>query len=175
MRGAKTIAGLGLIPIFLLGAACSHHGGGGGSPTSTDPNVPVISNLRASFGPRCTLPNNQGGTVEILAFEYADADGNVRGGTLENTTSGAVAGSITVTPPIPSPGIAISGTTSGTITITACLFFGGNDSVTEQVKITDASGKVSNQLALNVPRPNGAPELPRDADPAARKSIGLGR
>jgi hypothetical protein len=66
---------------------------GGSQPAAVDPNAPVITNLRASFGPRCTLQStNLPGTVETLAFEYADADGTVRGGTVENVVSAAVGG-----------------------------------------------------------------------------------
>jgi hypothetical protein len=175
MRGAKTVAGLGLIPVLLLGAACSHHGGGGGSPTATDPNTPVISNLRVSFSGSCTLPGGMPGTVETIAFDYADADGNLRGGVLESTASAAVGGSITLTPSIPSPGVVISGTTSGTITLTACLHFGGNSSVTEQVKVTDTTGKASNVLTLAIPRPAGLPLLPQGSDSTPRKSLEFGR
>ncbi|MGH7319310.1 MAG: hypothetical protein ACRELA_06750 [Candidatus Rokuibacteriota bacterium] len=175
MRGKRTLASVGFIPLLLLGTACGKSGGGGSSPTAADPNTPVITNLRVSFGARCTLPSNLPGTIETLAFEYTDADGNVRGGTLENTASAAVGGSITLTPPIPSPGVTITGTTSGTVTVTGCLHFGSNASVTEQVKVIDASGKASNVLKLEVPRPAGAPLLPRDADPASRKSLEFGR
>jgi hypothetical protein len=174
MRRTRAVAGLGLIPMLLLAAACGKHGGGGGgggSPVALDPNVPVIANLRVSMKGACTLPGNVPGGIEVLALDYTDADGNLRGGTLDDTTTAAVGGIMPFSAPIPSDGVTITGTTSGTITATFCTHFGSNSSITEQVKVTDASGKVSNELALNVPRPNGAPELPRDADPAARKSM----
>jgi hypothetical protein len=171
MRGARTLVSLGLLPTLLLVTACGKSGGGGGH-VSADPNAPVITNLRATFGPFCTMPGmNLPGIVEFVAFDYADADGNVRAGTLENITTAANGGSSTLTPPIPSPGVTITGTTSGTVTIAACLRFGSNDSVTEQVKVTDASGKASNQVSLRVPRPGGAPLLPQDSDPTLRKSL----
>jgi hypothetical protein len=107
-------------------------------------------------------------------MDYTDADGNLRGGTLGDTATAAVGGSLPVSVPIPSAAVAISGTTSGTITATFCTHFGSNSSFTELVTVTDTSGKVSNQLTLNVPRPNGAPLLPRDADPSARKSLEFG-
>jgi len=175
MRGKRTLASMGFIPLLLLGAACGKGGGGGSPPTAADLNAPVIGNLRVSFGSRCTLPGNVPGTVETLAFEYTDADGNVRGGTLENTTSAAAGGSMIFTPGIPSPGVAISGTTSGTITVTACLFFGSNSSVTEQVKVTDASGKASNVLSLEVPRPGGAPLLPHSDESGLGKRLEFGQ
>jgi hypothetical protein len=78
MRPARVWASLGVGSVLLLGTACGKSGGGG-SHTATDPNVPIITNLRVSFGPRCTMPGNITGTVELLAFDYADADGNVRG------------------------------------------------------------------------------------------------
>lgn len=172
MRVSRTLAGLGLLSVLLSVAACGGGGGGAGSPVTVDPNAPVITNLRANFGPRCTLPGvNLPGTIESLAFEYTDADGNVRGGTVENVVSAAQGDPITLTPVIPSPGLTTTGTTSGTITITGCLRYGGNSSVTEQVKVTDASGKASNMLTIEVPRPGGAPLLPRDTDTAPGKSL----
>src|SRR5262249_25845827 len=170
MRGGKTVVGLGLIPMLFLGAACSKHGGGGGTPlTPTDVKFPMIANLPAAFGAACTLPGDVPGLIELLAFDYTDADGNLRGGTLNDTTTAAVGGTLPFSSPIPSPAVAITGTTSGTITGSFCTHFGSNSNITEQVTVTDASGKVSNELTLNVPRPNGAPLLPRDADPSLRK------
>lgn len=81
-------------------------------------------------------------------------------------------GRCTLSGGLPGTGIAITGSpTSGTITLTSCFRFGSNDTVSEQVKVTDVSGKVSNELRIDVPRPGGAPLLPRDADPAIRKSL----
>jgi hypothetical protein len=73
---------------------------------------------------------------------------------------------------IPSPGVAISGTTAGTITVTTCVVFGANSRFTEQVKVTDASGKVSNVLTLEVARPGGVPLLPH-SDPTPSGAWGL--
>jgi len=173
MRGKRNLASMGFIPLLLLGTACSKSGGG--SHTAVDPNAPIITNLRASFGGGCILPGNVHGTIETIAFDYADADGNLRGGSLESTATAAVGGSVTLRGAIPSPGIGISGTTSGTITVTACLFFGSNSSVSERVKVTDASGKTSNELSIVVARPGGAPLLPRDADIPARKALEFGQ
>jgi hypothetical protein len=163
MRRTRTLTSLGLFPLLLLGAACSKDGGGGGgSPAvATDPNAPVIVNLRVAFGAGCTLPNNLRGTIETLAFEYADADGNLRGGALVNRTSAAIGPPSTITAALPSPGVAMSGTSAGTITIAGCLAFGSNSSVSEQVQVTDTSGKTSNVLSLEVTRPAGAPLLPQ--------------
>ncbi|HEY7602556.1 MAG TPA: hypothetical protein VIB60_08630 [Methylomirabilota bacterium] len=175
MRASKTVRCIGLVVVLVGFAACggngNGNGNGGASSSATDPNAPVLTNLRATFGSRCTLPGNAPGTTEVLAFEYADADGNVRGGTLENTTSGVAGGSITFSPGIPSPGVQISGTTAGTITFAACLRFGSTAAVTEQVKVIDASGKASNVLIIEVRHPGGGVPLHRrDADPDFRKS-----
>jgi hypothetical protein len=172
----RAIRSLGLLPVLLLGVACSKGGGGGGgggspSLTATDPNVPVITNLRVSFGASCVLRNQVRGTIENVSFDYVDADGNLRGGVVDNRTSAPIGGQITVSLPLPSPGVTMTGTTSGTITISACLFFGGNASISEEVRVTDVSGKTSNVLSLEVARPAGLPLLPQGADPAARKSL----
>lgn len=171
MRRKRTLASISVIPLLLLGTACGKSGGGGSSPTAVDANAPVIANLRVTFGARCTLPSGAPGTIESLAFDYTDADGNVRGGTVENTATAAVGGSVTLSGAIPSPGVTLTGSTSGTISLRFCTHFGSNASITEQVKITDASGKGSNVLALDVARPGGAPLLPQNADPALRKSL----
>jgi hypothetical protein len=158
---------VGLLLAMGLAAGC----GGGGGGSSTDPNAPVIVNPRVSFGATCTLTSGQGGTIEVLSFDYTDADGNTSGGTLETTAAAVAGGPIVITAPIPSPGVTITGTTSGTISVSFCLAFGGNASVTEQMRIADASGKISNTLTIEVVRPSGALLLPKDGDPALRKSL----
>jgi hypothetical protein len=130
----------------------------------------VIANLRVAFGARCTV-SNETGTIETLALDHADANGDTRGGTVENITTASAGGSITLTGAIPSPGVTVTGSTSGTISLRFCTRFGSNASITEQVRIADASGKASNVLTLEVARPGGAPLLPRDADPDLRKSL----
>lgn len=170
MRRARALARLGIIPLLFVVTACGKSGGG--SPAAVDPNAPVISNLRASFGSRCTLRSGLPGTIETLAFDFTDADGNVRGGTLEDSTTPDGGSPIVLTSAIPAPGVAITGTTSGTITVTFCVHFGGTVRFAEQVKIIDASGKASNVLGVDLTSPAGAPLLPRDADPAFRKSLG---
>ena len=176
MRGGRKVVGLGLIPMLFLGAACSKHGGGGGgggesSPTALDLNTPVITNLRVSFRGACMLPGDNPGLIEVLAMEYTDADGNLRGGTLDDAATATVGGTQPISSPIPSGAVTISGTTSGTITATFCTHFGDNANITERVKVTDTSGKVSNELALVVQKPGGAPLLPHGADLSLRKSM----
>jgi hypothetical protein len=158
---------VGLLLAMGLAAGC----GGGGGGSSTDPNAPVIVNPRVSFGATCTLTSGQGGTMEVLSFDYTDADGNTSGGTLETTAAAVAGGPIVITAPIPSPGVTITGTTSGTISATFCVFFGGNASATMQIRIADASGRISNTLTLEVVRPPGAPLLPNNGDPALRMAL----
>ena len=88
------------------------------------------------------------GVIEILVMDYTDNDSNLRGGPWATATA-AVGGSLPVSVPIPSAAVAISGTTSGTITATFCTF-GSNSGFTELVTVT-TPGKVSSQLTLNVP------------------------
>ncbi|HEX2501020.1 MAG TPA: hypothetical protein VHO73_06150 [Methylomirabilota bacterium] len=170
MRGTRTLASLGFLPLLLLGAACGKGGGGGSSPTVSDPTVPVIANLRFTLGGPCTIARtNTPGTEETLLVDYADADGNLRGGTMEVRGTAEVGGPITLQGAIPSAGVTISGTTSGTVAMGACLHFGSNASVTEEVRITDASGKASNVLTIGLPNPGGLPLLPRGAESPPRK------
>jgi hypothetical protein len=176
MIRTKTLTSLGLLPLLFLGAACGKDGGGGGRLPSapTDPNAPAIANLRVAFGASCMLPNNLLGTIETLAFDYVDADGNLRGGVLENKTSAAVGTPATITATLPSPGVTISGTSAGTISIAACLFFGSNGSISEQVRVTDTLGKASNVLSLEVTRPAGLPLLPHSDKANFGKRLELG-
>lgn len=171
----RAIRSLGLLPLLLLGAACGKGGGGGNASsaaTVTDPNAPIITNLRVSFGAGCTLTSIQArGTIEILSFDYVDADGNLRGGGVQNRSTFPTADPVTFSGSLPSRGVTISGTTSGTITITACLLFGGSAGISEEVQVTDVTGKVSNVLALEVPHAAGLPQVPRGGDGSARKSL----
>lgn len=165
MRGKRTLASMGFIPLLLLGTACGKSGGGGHA--ATDPNAPIITNLRASLGRPCTVSGvNLPGTVGVLDLDYTDADGNVRGGSVEVVGTFPVGGAINVTGAIPSPGVAITGTTSGTIHLALCIRFAGNATVREQVKVTDTSGKVSNVLTIEVQVPAGLPLGPRGTDGA---------
>ena len=61
-------------------------------------------------------------------------------------------------------------TTSGTITVTSCLHFGSNSSITQQVRVADATGKISNTLATRVPNP-GLPLQPSGPDTAPRDRL----
>jgi hypothetical protein len=118
---------------------------------------------------------NLPGTRESVAFDYVDADGNVRGGRVENSaTFSPFGGRGAATFGIPSTFLQITGTTSGTITMSFCTRFGSNTSLTEQVQVFDASGKASNVLTVVVPRPAGLPLLPQGADPTPRRSPGVG-
>ncbi len=174
----RALVGLGLLPLLFLGVACGKGGGGSNASapaTVTDPNAPVITNLRASFGAGCTLPTQVRGTIESLSFDYVDADGNLRGGVVDNRTTATLGGSGTFSLSLPSPGVTMSGTSSGTITISACLLFGSNSGISEEVRVTDASGKASNVLVLEITRPAGLPLVPRDGDSSMRKSLELSR
>jgi hypothetical protein len=169
MKPSDSLRVVGFFLVMGLAAGCG--GGGGGGSATVDPKAPVIANLRVALRKRCTLESGRAGTIEVLTFDYADADGNLVGGIVENTAAAVAGGPFVFNLPIPSPGVTITGTTAGTITLGGCLHFGGNASATEQVRVFDASGKVSNTLTVEVAKPDGAPLLPRDADPALRKSF----
>jgi hypothetical protein len=156
----RTPAILGIVPLLLLGVGCSKDGGGG-SPVAVDPTVPVISNLRVTLGAPCTGSSGMSGTSKTLVFDYTDADGNLRGGSVTFRATFAFGGPSTLTGTIPSRAVAITGATSGSIAVTSCVRFGSNSSFTQEVVVTDASGKASNALSTEVPNP-GLPLLPRD-------------
>jgi hypothetical protein len=174
MRGGGGFRSLFVIAVLALLTACGGNGGGGKS-TSLDPNAPVLANIRATFGSPCSFPGGGGstvvGTIETTVFEYTDADGDVRGGTLDIILTAPVGGALTFTAAIPSQGVTITGTTSGTITVVSCISFGGNASFTQRVTVTDGSGHVSNELELETPRPGGAPLLPRSEQAGLRGAL----
>jgi hypothetical protein len=169
MSGSRAFSSLVLLPVLLLGVACGKDGGGGSTPTAADPTIPVIANLQVTLTQPCTVAG-VAGTVKTVAVDYTDADGDLRGGVVELRVTGAVGGPSTPTGAIPSRGVAITGTTAGTVTVTTCLHFGSNTSLIQEVRVTDASGKASNVLTTTITNP-GLPLLPRDTDAAPRESL----
>ena len=168
MRASSTCRSLGLLVVLAALSACGSGGGGG---TSVDPNAPVISNLRVTFGARCSLSNGLPGTIEFVGFDFGDADGDVRGGTVESTATFGFGDPSVLTAPIPAPGVTIDGASAGTISVRACLRFGSNSSYREQVRIIDVSGRSSNTLTATVSKPAGLPLTPLDTDPAPYRSL----
>jgi hypothetical protein len=165
-----------ILPALLaLLAGCGGKGGGGGGGTAPDVNAPVISNLAGSVSEQgCSLPGGPG-RIETLTFSYVDADGDLRGGTFENTTTPPGGAPMVFTGGLPSPGATITGTTSGQITIVACLRFGPFPSVEEKMRVTDSAGRTSSQLTVTVGRPAGAPLHPRGSKPEAEFDKAPGR
>lgn len=150
-RLARTGVVIGLI---VLLAGC---GGDGG--TSVDPNAPAISNLVTAFLGACTTGAGPG-TGRRLTMNFTDIDGNVSGGKGTITATFDQTTPLVVDIPIPSVSGSINGTTAGTITFLACARYGPNSNLTEAIRVTDASGKVSNELSATTPRPPGFPQLP---------------
>ncbi len=123
-------------------------------PPSSSPEAPRISNLVSSYLDACTFEGNSGRTLQ-LRFDYADQDGDVRGGRLETTDRLNPGGGLHhATYELPGEFVEVSGTTSGQITLRICaLFFGNAQSVTVWVTLFDAANHRSNQLSTTVPRP----------------------
>jgi hypothetical protein len=91
-------------------------------------------------------------------MSFSDADGNVSGGrATAATTFEQQATLLVIDVPIPSANATISGTTAGTITLIGCVTFGSTFSLTEEVTVTYASGRTSNQLSITAARPPGFP------------------
>jgi hypothetical protein len=143
-----------VIGFIALVAGCGGNGG-----TSVDPGAPVISNLVTAFLGACTTGAGAG-RGRRLTMNFTDTDGNVSGGKATVTASFDRSSGFTVEFPIPSATASISGTTAGVITLSACATYGGSSTLTETIRVTDASGKVSNELTATTPRPPGFPQLP---------------
>jgi hypothetical protein len=150
-RLARAIA-IGLLGLSLAG--CESDGG-----TSGGPGAPVIGNPNFTFGGACTTGAGAG-TSTRLTMSFSDVEGNVAGGVATiATTFDQQATSVIVDVPIPSANATISGTTTGVITLIGCVTFGTASSITQEVTVTDASGKTSNELSLTAQHP------PRRATP----------
>jgi hypothetical protein len=131
-----------VVPAILL-AGCD---GGGNGPTA-ESQAPVIANLVALGSGSCGNPP-QGFRVEVGAysFDYTDANGDVRGGSVE------VGGGAHLTLAVPSARVSITGTTSGKITVLECFVVMGNVAVSKlrRVTLVDAAGNRSNELAATL-------------------------
>lgn len=137
-----------LLPLAVSALLLTGCGGGGnGGPTGAS-RAPVIANLvpLAGSGPCDPIP--PGFSVVFLgySFDYADADGDVRGGHVE------VGGGATGTFPVPSTRVSITGTTSGKITVLECEIAKGAVTVSRfrRVTLVDAAGNRSNELAATL-------------------------
>ena len=139
-------------------------GGGKKSVAGPSPDAPVIANLALSFTQQpCTL-SGLPGTLHQAAFDYTDANGDLRGGTVTDTTRPDVGSPIVVTGGIPQDGVQITGTTTGRITLTFCVRFNSVSTITETVSVTDAAGHQSNELSASAARPAGVPERLRSGE-----------
>ena len=134
------------LPVLVLG--CSD---GGGSTAPSSPNQPTISNAVVTRqAGTCSLPGtNAQGTLDRVTFDYTDADGNLRGGTLQVTISNPAAGTLPFTVPIPSNGVTITGTTAGQVTFGIC-FTPTSLALQATISVTDAAGQRSNQLVVTL-------------------------
>lgn len=137
---------------LLTGCGGDHH-------TSVDPNAPVITNLVTAFLGTCQTGAGPG-RGRRLTVNFTDADANIPGGKATVTATFDQQTPIVVDFPIPSGTAQIAGTTAGTVTLFGCAHYGSASVLLEAVRVTDASGKVSNELSATTPRPAGFPQLP---------------
>ncbi len=87
--------------------------------------------------------------------------------------------SIDVNFQLPSADATITGTTQGTIQAFGCVRFGVETGLTFAVALVDKASHSSNILSIELGRPGGAPEEPRDGGrailaPRRRRSAGDG-
>lgn len=134
-------------------------GCGGDNGSSVDPNAPVIMNLGTAFLGACQTSAGPG-RGRRLTVNFTDADANISGGRATITATFDQRTPIVVDIPIPSASAQIAGTTAGTVTVFGCAHYGSASVLTEAVRVTDASGKVSNELSATTPRPAGFPQRP---------------
>ncbi len=137
----QTVRYLGLVVTLLIIANC---GGGKKSPAAPSPDAPVIANLDLTLLQQTCTVQGLSGTLEVVEFDYTDANGDVSGGQVELV----VRKSLTVTGGVPSAGVTITGTTSGHITAALCVAIDGASWGTREVTLTDAAGNRSNTLSL---------------------------
>lgn len=153
-------------PLIVVGLATilAGCGSGEGKPSPTASNAPVIANLSGSFtgSPGGCQTSGGLGTARLLTFDFVDGDGNVVGGRVLISVAFSPGTTVVdVSFSLPSTGVSITGTTSGTIRVTTCARFGTSAGLTETVTLFDAAGNPSNALFVTTSRPGGAPEVPR--------------
>jgi hypothetical protein len=153
-----------LLAAILAGCGSSHHGG-----TTTPSNGPTISDLGvATLAPGCIVQGLPG-KARTVNFSFTDPDGNESGGHVDLTLSGGgPTQSLTVA--VPSSGVTLSGSTSGTITLSGLCIAVVGGSATLSVSLTDAAGNQSNTVSTAVAglRPAaGAPGASRALDSRA--------
>jgi hypothetical protein len=156
--------GLVALPALLF-AGCGGHSDNPTSSTSTS-SVPQIASLSSAHFLQVTCQiDGLPGQIHQISFTFSDVGGDVSGGnvivTLAFSPVGTL-GSATRVFPVPSASASLSGNaTSGTITVSVCVRFGANTTVTETITLQDASGLSSNALSQTFGRPSNAPEVPR--------------
>lgn len=91
-----------------------------------------------------------------LTVDYSDPDANVRGGRIDVTGTFTTT-PITVTFRVPEDTVSTTGTTSGSITLAACVTFGGTAQITFKFVLFDALNNRSNALTTTVGRPAASP------------------
>jgi hypothetical protein len=133
-----------VLAAILAGCGSSHHGG-----TTTPSNGPTIADLGvATLPPGCTVQGLPG-KVRTVAFSFTDPDGNESGGHVDLTLSGG-GPTQSLTAAVPSSGVTLSGSTSGTITISGLCIAVVGGSATLSVSLTDAAGNQSNTVSAAV-------------------------
>jgi hypothetical protein len=140
---------LSALAVALAGCGSSHHGG-----TTTPSTTPIINDLGVATAPQGCTVQGFPGHPRTVTFNFTDTDGNETGGHVDLSLSGGGPVS-SLSSPVPSGFVSISGTTSGTITVSLCIAIVGG-SATLSVTLTDAAGNQSNTLSAAVAgqRPN---------------------
>ncbi len=116
--------------------------GCGGRKGPSSPDSPVISNLTAAFT-SCAAPGREFG--RRLEFDYADPNGDVRGGHVEVRIQSQEDTLETFNVALPSDNATITGTTSGRIATTVCLRPIPIADERARVRLFDAAGNGSNE------------------------------
>jgi hypothetical protein len=148
---------------MILLALLSGCGGGHSSGPSASGPTPAIANLRTTLQPRtCTVSGLTGSRLDV-AFDYADADGDLNGGTAETTTTFLTSTNRPVGDQFNRnfPIVTAEGTRAGTLSSAVCVRFGILSSKLRlDVAVIDRAGHSSNVLSAEV-QAGDAPLVPR--------------
>jgi hypothetical protein len=140
-RRARVAAG----GIWLLAAAlagCDKNG-----PTS--PDSPVISNLSTALAGGCGR-SQLAELAQRVEFDYADPNGDVRGGHVEVRARSQKADPETFNVTVPSDAASISGTTTGHITVSVCTGVIAFEGDRVRVRLFDAANNASNEAEVKL-------------------------
>ena len=120
--------------------------------------TPVIStyDVKNDDINNCSLGSGSPGTSFTISFNYLDANGDVGANAMVSGTATFRPSNDEFAVTYPSTSLTITGTSSGTVSLTECIRFAKQNRVEFSLSLTDNAGFQSNTLFIPIDRPTGA-------------------